>query len=209
VRLINGYSPIRGAGVGRDFAFYTHGEIDPGMAEYLLGWEGGPTGWLANLGVDGILVAHESALVPKPAKEWQLVHEDSDGSVYHRTGQPLPRLRAIILPNEKSAGATIRLREDSREQVIADVEVGAGNLTATIIFARPFFDGYRAALDGKNIAVESYRGWAPLIRLPAGAHGRLTMTYRPWWLLAGGAIAECSLLFCLGAIVFAQYTSRR
>lgn len=213
VRLVNGYSPIRGAGVGRDFAFYTHGEIDPGMAAYLLGWEAGPTGWLATLGVDGILVGRESLLVPRPAAEWQLVHEDAEGRVYHRVRGPIPRVRSVALPNEKSAQAAIQLREDSRQKIIADLQVAKGNGPATIIFSRAFFDGYRADLDGKKIAVETYRGWVPLIHLPPGAHGRLTMVYRPWWLVWGGAIAGLSLLLYLCALgraaLSAQYTSRR
>ncbi len=208
IRLINGYSPIRGAGLGRAFAFYTHGEIDPGMAEYIFGWEADPTGWLATIGVDGILVARESKLTPKPAAQWILVHEDADGRVYHRVGGPIPPVRSIALPNEKSAPVSVHLIENSRQKVAADVEVSSGDAPGTVIFARAFFDGYRATLDGKKIAVESYRGWAPLLRLPPGAHGRLTMVYRPWWLLWGGAIALLSLIFFVVALARAARSAQ-
>ncbi len=190
LRLINGYSPIRAAGVGPAWTFYTHGEIDLGMAEYLLGWQSGPEGWLPELGVDGVIVAREIALAPKPAAAWKLVHEDAEGRVYHRVGGPIPRVRAL------RGQATVRLLEDSRQKVVADVIAPAG---ATLIFSRPFFDGYQATLEGKKIAVNAYRGWAPEVTIPAGGSGRLTMVYRPWWLLWGGAIAGVSLLiFCLG-----------
>ncbi len=204
VRLINGYSPIRGAGVGRAFAFYTHGEIDPGMAEYLLGYEGGSDGLLARIGVDGIIVAREIATVPKPAREWLLAYENEEGRVYHRAGGPLARIRsAATSPDEKLAKATVRLLGDSRAEIVAEVNVPTGQAPALLLFSQPFFEGYRATLEGRSIAVDSYRGLIPAIKLPPGAHGRLTMVYRPSWLLAGGAVAALSLLLILIAGVCA------
>jgi hypothetical protein len=199
LRFINGYSPIRGAGVGTAWAFYTHGEIDLGMASYLLGWKAGPNELLATLGVDGIIVARGLSLVPKPASEWKFVFENNEGRIYNRVGKALARVRAIDLPNEKSGPATVRLLKDSRQEVRADVAVPADGAPAAILFSRPFFDGYAATLNDKKIAVESYHGLAPLVRLPPGAQGRLTMTYRPWWLIWGGAIAIVSLaIFLIG-----------
>lgn len=198
VRLINGYSPIRGAGVGRDWTFYTHGEIDPGMADYLLGYEAGPHGLLAKIGVDGILVDRASAVVPKPAPEWVLAHEEAEGRIYHRVGGPLARIRsAASLPNEKWATAAVRLLGDARGKIVADVNVPAGGEPALLIFSRPYFDGYRATLGGQRLALDSYRGLVPTIKLPPGAHGRLTMVYAPWWLIAGGAGAAASFLVIL------------
>jgi hypothetical protein len=196
LRFVNGYSPIRAAGVGRAWAFYTHGEIDPGMADYLLGYEAGPNGLLGKIGVDGIIVAQEIAKNPEPATEWTLVHDDEEGRVYERVGGAFPRVRSLGflegLPNEKLAKASIKLVEDSRQEVVADVEVPPADGPALLLFARPFFDGYRAALNGRHLPVASFRGLAPLVQLPAGAHGRLILIYRPWWLLLGGAIAVVS-----------------
>ncbi len=195
VRLLNGYSPIRGAGVGRAWAFSTHGEIDPGMADYLLGYEAGPDGLLAIIGVDGILVARESALAPKPASEWLLAHAEAEGRVYHRVGRALPRIRsAASLPNEKRAAATVRLLGASRAKIVAEIDVPTGPAPALLIFSQPYFDGYRATVGDKRVAVYSYRGLVPTIKLPPGTHGRLTMVYRPWWLVCGGAIAALCLL---------------
>ncbi|MGH8102532.1 MAG: hypothetical protein ACREIW_14640, partial [Chthoniobacterales bacterium] len=47
LRFINGYSPIRPAGVARAFSAYIHGEIDPSAADYLLQEQSGPNGRLA------------------------------------------------------------------------------------------------------------------------------------------------------------------
>ncbi len=94
VRLINGYSPIRPAGVAREFDFAIHGEIAPWAGEFFPEWQGGPDGELARIGVDGIIVASELAVTPQPAAEWKLVHSSDEGRVYHRRGPPFPSIRS-------------------------------------------------------------------------------------------------------------------
>ena len=197
VRLVNGYSPIRAAGIGPAWTFYTHGEIDLGVADYLLSQEAGPHGSLQKLGIDGLLLDRAIEFTPRPAAEWRLVFEEAEGRVYERRGKPIGPLHAITLPNERSVPATILVVSDSRQKLVADVAVAAGTGPAALLFARPFFNGYHATLDGRKVAVGSYRGFAPLIKLPAGANGRLTLIYRPWWLVLGGVVAGFSLLVIL------------
>jgi hypothetical protein len=46
--------------------------------------------------------------------------------------------------------------------------------------------------------VTSYRGLFPIVEVPAGAHGRLTLLYRPVWLIWGFATAvACALMIML------------
>ncbi len=90
VRLINGYSPIRPAGVAREFEFAIHGEIAPWAGEYFPQGKAGRTTCSRSSGVDGIIVARESEITPQPAAEWELVHSSEEGRVYHRRGGPLP-----------------------------------------------------------------------------------------------------------------------
>jgi len=202
VRLVNGYSPIRGAGVGREFAFYTHGEIDPAMADYLLGWQAGPAGLLATIGVDGIIIAAESKIRAPPAGEWDVVYTSAEGQVFHRRGGAISAIRVAqaldSLPNEKLAEAKVQVQEDSRTRVAAEVSVPSGKAPARLLISRPYFDGYRAKVGRRIFPVSSYRGLVPLVELPAGTHGRLTIDYRPWWLIWGGAIAAASWLMWLG-----------
>jgi hypothetical protein len=203
LRFVNGYSPIRGAGVGRAFAFYTHGEIDPAMADYLLAWQTGPTGWLNTIGVDGIILGAGTTTSAPPAAEWNLVHTAEEGLVYHRRGAPLSPLRSVAsldtLPNEKFARATTILREDSRNKLVVEVRVPKNNSDALLVLSRPYFNGYRAEVGGKMLPVSSYRELVPIIRVPSGTDGRLTIIYRPWWLIWGGVIALLSALLCLAA----------
>jgi hypothetical protein len=207
VHLINGYSPIRPAGVAREFGAGIHGEIDPGIAEYLLEWQGGTKGRLAVLGVDGILVASQIGLVPKPESEWSLAFSSEEGRVYHRRGGPLPRVRSLpsidSRPNEPFATASIEVIENSRNRVVAEVDVPAGARPALVTISRPYFRGYEARLGRQRLAVASYRSLFPTVEIPAGAHGRLVLTYCPWWLKLGLGLSTLSAIFVLTASLLA------
>ena len=210
VRLINGYSPIRPAGVARDFDAAIHGELAEWSQEYLLEAEAGPKGKLAALGVDGIIVAQELELAPMPARDWELIHSSDEGRVYHRS-DPLPRIQSVIsdasLPNDQFAPARVELLEDSRNRVVAEVSVPANGPPALLTFSRPYFRGYHARVGAQKLPVGSYRGLMPSVQIPPGTKGRLLLRYRPWWLVAGGATA----LLCAGVCVLSSIlaTSRR
>ena len=60
---------------------------------------------------------------------------------------------------------------------------------ALITFSRPYFRGYEARWAIRKLAVTSYRGLFPVVEVPAGARGRLTLIYRPAWLVWGGSVA--------------------
>jgi len=202
LHFINGYSPIRAAGVAREFATTIHGEINPAVGEYLLNHQAGESGELALLGVDAIVVAREIDLVPQPSSEWQLVVSTDEGRVFHRRGAPFARARSVTSidsrPNKQFASATISKINDSRNWVEADVDVPSGDRPALLTFSRPYFRGYEARLDNQKLAVSSYRGLFPTLEVPPGAHGRLILAYRPYWLISGGAVAViCALVVVL------------
>jgi hypothetical protein len=206
VHLINGYSPIRAAAVARTFVSYIHGEIDPNMANYLLGWQSGSDGLLAKLGVDGIIVAREFDFAPKPAGAWQLVFSSDEGRVYHRRVR-LASVRSVraldSLPDEQFAVAKIAIVEDSRNRVVVDVQSIAETRPALLTFSRPYFRGYQVRLGSRVLPVKSYRDFIPVVEIPPGTSGRLVLSYRPAWLLWGGAVAAgCALVFVI-ALVFA------
>jgi hypothetical protein len=201
LRFVNGYSPIRPAGVAREFSFAVHGEIDPSVGESLLRDKSGA---LAELGIDGIVVANEVTVEPPPP-EWQLAFANEEGRVFHRTGGPLARVRSVnwidSLPNQEFASATISRIDDSRQRVAVDVDVPYGDKPALLKFSRPYFCGYIAGIGETKLAVDSYRGLIPIVKVPAGSHGRLTLTYRPWWLTLGSAVAVISgMVFVMGLL---------
>jgi hypothetical protein len=203
LRFLNGYSPIGGAGVSRSFGLQTHGEAEPEIARSLIEQEVGPNDLLALLGVDGIILARELGLPAPPADEWSLVLDSREGQVFHRRGAPLPMVRSIESvkdsPNEKWSKAEVKLIATERREISAEIAVPPATGPACLLVSRPFFPGYIARLEGKELEVMSYRGLIPMIKVPPGADGRLTIAYRPGWLVWGGAMAiACALGWLVG-----------
>ncbi len=205
LHFINGYSPIRAAGVAREFGTTIHGEINPEVGEYLLNHQAGEGGELALMGVDGIVVAREIDLVPQPSSDWQLLVSTDEGRVFHRSGVPFARVRSVnsidSRPNEQFVAATISQIDNSRNRVEVNVDVPNGDRPALVTFSRPYFRGYQARLGDQKLAVASYRGLFPVVEIPAGTHGRLTLAYRPYWLIWGGIAAfACALIIALSLV---------
>jgi hypothetical protein len=199
LRLINGYSPIIPAGVGREWKCAIHGEIDQWVGRYLLEEQAGAGAQLDRMGVDGIVVASEFDFAPKPDSEWGLVAASDEGRVYHRHGVPFARVRSMTSiesrPNKSFVLATVSQIDDSRNRVEADVDVPSGGSSALLTFSRPYFRGYEAHLGNRKLRVDSYRGLFPVVELPSGSYGRLILSYRPWWLAFGSALSLSSAVF--------------
>ena len=205
LHFINGYSPIRPAGVAREFATSIHGEINPSAGSYLLSSQAGKDGELTLLGVDGIVVARELDITPQPASEWESILTTDEGRVFHRSGVPFARVRSITSidsrPGEQFTTATVSRIIDSRNRVEADVDVPKGDRPALVTFSRPYFRGYEARLGNRKLAVMSYRGLFPIVEVPAGAHGRLALIYQPAWLVWGSVVAAVCALVILVAFI--------
>jgi hypothetical protein len=198
LHFINGYSPIRAAGVAREFGTSIHGEINPEVGGYLLTSQAGKDGELALLGVDGIVVARELDMTPQPISEWEQIISTDEGRVFHRRDAPFARVRSVTSidsrPNEQFVAATISQIDDSRNRVEVDVDVPNDDRPALLTFSRPYFRGYQARLGDQKLVATSYRGLFPVVEVPAGMHGRLTLVYRPNWLIWGGGAAIASVL---------------
>ena len=203
LRFVNGYSPIRPAGVARTFVSAIHGEVDPDLAPWLLQHEAGKDGLLERIGIDGIVVAREFDFIPQPAAEWGLATENDEGRVFHRRGPAMPLVRSVNFLGKNSI-AKITDIVARRNWVSASVEVSDGDRPALIAFSRPFFPGYRARIDGRDFTVFSERNLIPLVEVPPRIRGRLTLYYQPDWLIYGSAIAITSAAIWLVSAVFAM-----
>ncbi len=208
LRFVNGYSPIRPAGVARAFTTYIHGEIDPSMAEWLVGNEAKGDALLDRLGVDAIIIAREFDFSPPPASEWQSVITNDEAHVYHRLGDPIPTVRSVDWDG-KHALARVREIVESRNSVSASVENAPGDKPTLLAFSRPYFRGYHAWIGERALPVQSFRGLIPLVEIPAGARGRLTLAYRPNWLMFGSATAIVSAGVWIVSAIFALRAIRR
>ncbi|HEY0368807.1 MAG TPA: hypothetical protein VGC85_04365, partial [Chthoniobacterales bacterium] len=201
VHLINGYSPVGPAGVARLFDFGTHGHINPAKVSEVVIPEAGAGGLLEQLGIDGIIVAHESWLPSPLPPNWKLAFSDGEADVYYRD---------IELPKGAASpdGATIRVIEESRLSVVVDAAPTDNTSSSRIVFRRPYFPGYHAKLNGRALPVSSFEGLTPMITLPAGQSGRVELTYRPLAVTLGGAIALATLLLVL-ALAGREYKAAR
>src|SRR5204863_8261195 len=191
LRFVNGYSPIRPAGVAREFASAIHGDVDPDLAQWFLQHQAGENGLLERIGIDGIIVAREFNFTPQPAAEWELATEADEGRVFYRRGQPIPIVRSVNFFGKNSI-AKITDIVAGRNWISASVVAPDGGRPALIAGSRPFCPGYRALIDRRNLAVFSERSLIPLIDVPPGTHGRLTLYYRPDWMIYGSALAITS-----------------
>jgi hypothetical protein len=216
LHFINGYSPIRAAGVAREFGTSIHGEINPDVGSYLLNSQAGKDGELALLGVDGVVVARELDITPEPSSDWEQIVSTDEARVFHRRGAPLAPVRSVtsidLRPDEQFVLAAISQIDDSRNRVEVDIDVPNGDRSALVTFSRPYFRGYQARLGDQKLAVTSYRGLFPVVEIPAGTHGRLDLVYRPNWLIWGGTAATaCALVILLSfaIAVFRGSTDRR
>jgi hypothetical protein len=205
LRFVNGYSPIRPAGAAREFASAIHGEVDPDLAEWLLQHQAGENGLLERIGIDGIIIAREFDFIPQPTGEWELVTENDEGRVFHRRGPAMPMVRSVNFFGKNST-AKITDIVARRNWVSASVDVPDGNRPTLVAFSRPFFPGYHARIDRRDLAVFAERNLIPLVEVPPGMHGRLTLYYRPDWLIYGGAIAIASAAVWL---IWALFAIRR
>ncbi len=205
VRLINGYSPIMGAGVGRRLRVQTHGDIPADMAYDLVTKEAGPDGLLASFGVDGLLIARNFPMhTLPPADEWTPVFSSGDGTVYHRRGKPLPQVVGTW-PGLAGGGAPrpLTVVENSRQTVRVDL-AGAPEGAGVVTFRRPYFPGYAATLDGASVPVESADRFMPSVALPPGRHAQLVLQYRPP-AVVWGSLASAFSLAVLAAAAAASW----
>ena len=205
LHFINGYSPILPAGVAREFDFRIHGEINLHEAEYLVWNQSGPDGLLAQLGVDGLVVAWDSGINPALGPGWEFVASNEEAAVYHRVGPPLERVRSVQSidshPGTTFSSATISEIKDERNQISAKIDVAGSGPPGLLTFSRPFFRGYEARFDNQRVVVDSYRGLFPVVEVPPGFHGHLVLKYRPQWLIYGAALSILSVAIFFAGVV--------
>ena len=190
LRFVNGYSPIMGAGVGRELQMRTHGEIPPEVARDLFTRE---KTLLGLTGVDGLIVARNYPLqIHPPEEEWTPVFSSREGTVYYRRDGPLPPV--VPWSGGSTAGRVFQptVLENSRLRVVVDVSSLPDDVGG-LYFHRPYFPGYEASLDGQSLPVQPFGSLIPSVALPPGHHQRLVLRYRPAAVVWGAGLAGIAL----------------
>ena len=97
----------------------------------------------------------------------------------------LPSAGQVAAGEKTFAPAQVSVIEDGRNSMTVDVASAPGEGEVLVVFARPWFPGYRAVCDGKPVPVEVYDLFLPAVRLPAGTNGRVVLEYWPTSLTVG------------------------
>ena len=215
-RFVNGYSPMGPAGTTRLFGFDYIGALGTRISREL-----GPT--LERMAVDGLVIWPETIQPEDfPLGEFERVASTPEFEVYHRRSGRTPRVQIVrearacswvskiwklqrtSLPTLertaqgeaeplKFASAPLHIREDSRHRVVVEVDTSEADRPVLISFARAWYPGYRASVDGESTEVLRLDGLMPAVLLPAGRELEAVLEFRPRSFVAGVALSGLSL----------------
>jgi hypothetical protein len=123
----------------------------------------------------------------------------------HHGSEPVPLV--LLAPASASparvrfAPARVNLVEDGRNGAVAEVASAPGKDDILVVFARPWFPGYRATCNGQPVPVEVFDLIMPAVRLAAGTTGRIELEYRPDSYVRGYRTAGATLLGLIAALL--------
>ncbi len=125
----------------------------------------------------------------------------------HRSG-PVP----LLLTSEDTpcregvfnfSPARLKVVHDRRNWIEVEVTRLSNGGEILVAFSRPWYPGYRALFNGRELPVLQLDLTMPAVRVPAGADGRLVLEYRPRSLVLGYILAAATgtavLLTLLGS----------
>ncbi len=232
LRLVNGYTPLQPAGTAWTFGLNYLGAMQEDWTRRLP-----LASILRRMAVDGLIVWPGSRSMEQiPFEDFEKVASMPEADVYHRRGARSPRVqivrRAMLVspskkiwrrvrsplpvleasgqhvgePTEVELGdAELALIGEGRHRV--ELDVGARDSPVVVSFARQWFPGYRAYVDGKPVDVWRLDAMMPAVRLPAGERCRVLLVYRPWsWILG---LTLCGLALALSLAALALDVRRR
>lgn len=165
-------------------------------------------GWrLVAAGPEGAVLHREGPPSPRVrtgAQVRRFADEDAAlSAMLMREGPEIP-LVMTVEPGEaegvrRYAAPRITPVERTRNHEAVDVQAAASDQPSLVVFSRAWYPGFVAELDGRPLPVRRLNLAMPAVELPPGASGRLVLAYRPWPLLAGGAVSlgTIGLLLCV------------
>jgi len=205
-RTINGYSPIGNRFLREHLPIDDQGNFGETGAEQFTAVDP-ETGlpWLDLLRVDQIITdlgLRDTQLQEDLDANWQRVSQGQFTATYRRVPYDLPGLVSYAAPGVQVAAQESCRMRNSRECV--DVSVTGGS-PGRIVFARLWFPGYSATLDGRSIDVVRHDDTLVAVDLPPGAHWQLVISYRSPGFVP---LAATGIAVILGMAV-AQLVARR
>ncbi len=226
LRFVNGYSPMGPAALTLSFGFDHIGVPDrmrPGLEPIL-----------RRMAVDGLVVwPDDEDPAPLSLEEFERAASTPDFEVYLRRSRPTRAVQTVAealriawpediwqrqrseLPILERRGETapgkvrfgsarLETVENERLRVTVDVDATGADRPVLVSFARPWFPGYRASVDGAAAEVMRLDSLMPAVEVPAGGTSRVTLRYLPWSLIVGlvlSAVSAAGVVFRLSVAV--------
>jgi hypothetical protein len=160
-------------------------------------------GWRQDATLDGCVVLHRinanrqsvrSLHVALRTAYWEQARELIRDRKLLDTGWILFEQTPTSAPDESTpmlefATAKVDVRSESRNAMTVSVTNDDAEREALIVFARPWYPGYRATFNGRPIAVDQLNLIMPAVRLPRGESGTVVLEYCPDSLVRGCTLA--------------------
>ncbi len=196
---INGYSPVGHGGLGRMFCMDDFGGTCPAALERLLDHDSATGVPLADLmRVDRVLLGMRdprSRALSARLTGWNRASDGRFITVFERRLRELPGTVSYVPRGVQVRAAVRRGATRERIELMAAPDSPGGQL----VFARLWWPGYRATLNGVPVPVEAFRGFLVSLRLPPGVAGTLELRYVPAGFHGGVALAAVGILLLLVA----------
>jgi hypothetical protein len=200
-RSVNGYSPLGDRYLQAHVPLDDQGNFaDTGADKFTAVDRQTGLTWLDLLRVDQVIAVlgpRDDQLRKDLDGSWQRVAQGKYTATYRRAPYDLPGLVSYAAPGVQLGAQEPCRRRNSTECVSVTDGSGPGR----VVFARVWFPGYYATLDGKPIDVQRHAGALVAVDLPRGAHGELVLHYRSPGFLPLAGLGIVVLLGLAGAQV--------
>lgn len=200
-REVNGYSPLGYRSFQDRFPMDDQGNFGPEGADRFTAQDP-ETGvsWLEMLRVDQVITQlgpRDKQLTQLLGAPWTRYSEGRMMATYRHPAYSLPGLVSYAAPGTQVAQvAGCPLRHSTECTQVTSPALGPGR----VVFARLWFPGYSASLDGVPLPVDRHADMLVSVDVPAGRSGKLVLTYTSPGLVPFGSLA-------VGVLIAAGVTS--
>jgi hypothetical protein len=201
---LNGYSPIRPAHLDRALCFDYKGAACLDVSRRLFSRDPSTGASMAELfRLDRIVVthgSHQEEFEKWKTSDWILTHDGKYSQSYERVRRDSEFPGSI---SWAEPGTHFKISSSTVRQETFDVTSSPNFAGGLVVFARAWYPGYNARLNGQSLPVLRHLGIFPEVRLPPGANGVLELEYWPagftmgLW-MAGGAVGILTIIGIVG-----------
>jgi hypothetical protein len=135
---------------------------------------------------DSVRVVTTAQRIGDRQRALELIHQRNDASAARVL---FDGRSSGIVERQHFAAAHAQVEHESRNSVTVHVANSDAERETLVVFARPWYPGYRATFNGVPVRVEQLDLILPAVCLPKGQSGQLILEYCPTSLIAGLGVA--------------------